>query len=149
MKYVAFLRGINVGGNTKIPMADLKKLFEGLGYKNVKTVLNSGNVVFDGKHVDENNIEENLEKKFGFKISLILRNEQEIKKLIKKNSPEKLTPNKRFYVTFIKGKPEVCNVVDLNSKGTTDMMKDLEKKYGKEITTRNWNTLLKILLLLN
>ena len=46
MRYVALLRGVNVGGNTKVPMADWRKLLEGLGYSNVRTLLNSGNAVF-------------------------------------------------------------------------------------------------------
>lgn len=45
MKYAAFLRGINVGGNRKVPMEDLRKSFESLGFGDVKTLLNSGNVV--------------------------------------------------------------------------------------------------------
>jgi uncharacterized protein (DUF1697 family) len=46
-KYVALLRGINVGGNKKVSMANLKKLFGKLGYKNVSTYINSGNVIFE------------------------------------------------------------------------------------------------------
>lgn len=47
-RYIAFLRGINISGKNKISMADLKKGFEGLGLKEVKTYLNSGNVIFSG-----------------------------------------------------------------------------------------------------
>jgi uncharacterized protein (DUF1697 family) len=47
MKYVAFLRGINVGGNNIIKMADLKAAFEKQGFTNVTTYINSGNVLFD------------------------------------------------------------------------------------------------------
>ncbi len=146
MKYIAFLRGINVGGKSKVSMSDLKKLFEDLKFKNVKTLLNSGNVIFGSKKASEKEIEESLLKKFGFPISVILRTEKEIKSLVDKNSfgKNELNKQKRFYVTFIKNQPEVCSIVDLNSKGTTDMMKELEKKYGKEITTRNWNTIQKI-----
>src|SRR4029077_19756102 len=46
-RYVAFLRGINVGGNRVLKMDDLRKAFESLGFKDVKTVLASGNVMFD------------------------------------------------------------------------------------------------------
>ncbi|HIZ53258.1 MAG TPA: DUF1697 domain-containing protein, partial [Candidatus Enterococcus avicola] len=46
MIYVALLRGINVGGNNKIKMVDLKRVFESLGFKNVKTYLHSGNIIF-------------------------------------------------------------------------------------------------------
>ena len=46
-RYVAFLRGINVGGHHKIPMADLRRALEELGFRKVVTLLNSGNVIFD------------------------------------------------------------------------------------------------------
>lgn len=46
-RYAAFLRGINIGGNKKVPMADLKKMLEKIGFSNVQTILVSGNVVFD------------------------------------------------------------------------------------------------------
>ena len=47
IKYAAFLRGINVGGHTIIKMGELRKVFESLGFWNVKTVLASGNVLFE------------------------------------------------------------------------------------------------------
>ena len=51
-RYVAFLRGINISGKNKVPMAELKKAFEELGFREVKTYLNSGNVIFSSD--DEN-----------------------------------------------------------------------------------------------
>ena len=45
-RYIALLRGINISGKNRIPMTELKKGFEGLGFKEVKTYLNSGNVIF-------------------------------------------------------------------------------------------------------
>lgn len=47
MKYIALLRGVNVGGNNKVPMADLKNCFEAAGLENVRTYINSGNVLFE------------------------------------------------------------------------------------------------------
>ena len=74
MKYIALLRGINVGGNNKVSMKELKNCFEKAGFRNVSTYINSGNVIFE---YDETNIEslivqcrEILEKEFGFPISL-------------------------------------------------------------------------------
>lgn len=52
-RYIAFLRGVNISGGNKVPMTELKKEFEGLGYKEVKTYMNSGNVLFSS---DENDI---------------------------------------------------------------------------------------------
>lgn len=51
-RYVAFLRGINVGAHKMVKMEELRTLFESLGYKNVKTLLNSGNIVFDASKSD-------------------------------------------------------------------------------------------------
>lgn len=52
-KYVALLRGINVGGNNKVAMPKLKECFESLGYRNVITYINSGNIIFETKKVDQ------------------------------------------------------------------------------------------------
>lgn len=52
MKYVALLRGINVGGNNRVPMSDLKHCFESAGFENVSTYINSGNVLFDSPETD-------------------------------------------------------------------------------------------------
>jgi uncharacterized protein (DUF1697 family) len=60
--YVAFLRGINVGGNTIISMADLKRYFELLGFENVTTYINSGNVVFSSSIGDERKLERDITK---------------------------------------------------------------------------------------
>jgi uncharacterized protein (DUF1697 family) len=48
--YVAFLRGINVGGNSKVDMTTLKKVFVSLGFQNISSYINSGNVIFKEKN---------------------------------------------------------------------------------------------------
>jgi uncharacterized protein (DUF1697 family) len=53
MKYVAFLRGINVGGKNKIKMETLREVFASLGFHNVKTYINSGNVIFETAETDD------------------------------------------------------------------------------------------------
>jgi len=76
-KYVAFLRGINVGGHHKVPMADLRKELEKLGFENVETLLNSANIIFEAISDYEENLEKkisaHLEKSFGFPIPTIVR----------------------------------------------------------------------------
>ena len=76
-KYVAFLRGINVGGHHKVPMADLRKELEKLGFENVETLLNSGNIIFEAISNNEGNLEKkisaHLEKSFGFPIPTVIR----------------------------------------------------------------------------
>ncbi len=152
MKYVTFLRGINVGGNTKVEMIKLKKSFEELGFENVKTLLNSGNVVFETSEKDSNllvqNIEDKLATTFGFPIKVFVRLIDQLDTIIALDPFKKVKINKdiRLYVTLLFDK-EIYNVVDLTSKGTVDLMKELDKKYGKSMTTRNWNTIMKIVKL--
>ncbi len=83
MKYVALLRGINVGGKTRIEMPRLKQLFENLGFTDVKTYINSGNVLFTGNAPDVKKIEAAIETAFGFVVPVLLRNFEEIKKLVR------------------------------------------------------------------
>ena len=72
-KYVAFLRGINVGGHHKVPMIDLRAELEKINLKNSITILNSGNVLFESDEKNlENKISEHLEEKFGFHIPVII-----------------------------------------------------------------------------
>jgi len=72
MKFIALLRGINVGGNNKVSMSDLKVVFEDLGFTNVQTYINSGNVIFDSEINDKVSLvslcEEAIENKFGFRV---------------------------------------------------------------------------------
>ena len=83
--YVALLRGINVGGNNKVEMPRLKKTFESLGFANVSTYINTGNIFFETSKTDPSKlaekIEKALEKTFGFPIKIVLRDAENIQKL--------------------------------------------------------------------
>jgi uncharacterized protein (DUF1697 family) len=80
--YLALLRGINVGGNNKVSMSDLKKVFESLGFSNVSTYINSGNIIFKTDKEDVVPlIEKTLLKTFGFEIKVLVRNAKSIQKL--------------------------------------------------------------------
>lgn len=85
MIYVALLRGINVGGNKKVEMTKLKKLFECLGFQHVRTYINSGNIIFETNRKDEQmlvtEIEKSLQKTFGFEIGIVLRDVESIQKI--------------------------------------------------------------------
>mgnify|MGYP000944190069 CR=1 FL=1 len=74
MKYIALLRGVNVGGNNKVPMSELKRCFEKAGFRNVSTYINSGNVLFESEESDILKLisicREFLEIEFGFPIGL-------------------------------------------------------------------------------
>jgi len=175
IKYVAFLRGINVGGHKAVKMEELKKAFESLGFENVKTLLASGNVLFAAPHASASTltkkVEEKLEKTFGHEIGVLIRKIEELQRLAEANpfTGVKVTPQTRLYVTFLSEKPrrglkipyespdknfkiiratgsEVCSVLTLSPNSrTVDLMSILEKEFGRKVTTRNWNTIEKIL----
>lgn len=88
MVYVALLRGINVGGNRKVEMPKLKLTFERAGFKNVKTYINSGNVIFESSEKDAlklcEQIEKAIEKEFGFEVPVLIRSLDEIEKFLEK-----------------------------------------------------------------
>ncbi len=86
MKYIALLRGINVGKKNRIDMKRLKERFESLGYTNVSTYLNTGNVFFETERtrIDELRVtvEKAIKKKFGFDVPVLIKTEMEIKKIV-------------------------------------------------------------------
>ena len=89
MKYVAFLRGINVGGKNKIKMETLREILSAQGFENVATYINSGNIIFETAKNDDveiaANIETAIEKEFGSKIKTIVRTVDEIKNIVADN----------------------------------------------------------------
>ena len=83
MVYVALLRGVNVGGNSKVEMPRLKQLFVNLGFENVKTYINSGNVIFASSVTPSiSRMEAAIEKEFGFRVPVVVRSLPEIKRLL-------------------------------------------------------------------
>ena len=170
-EYVAFLRGINVGGNNKIDMDELRQAFMSWGFAGVKTVLASGNVIFETQKAKDGLaqiIEQKISESFGIDVSVILRTVDDIKALAEADPFKniRVTPQTRLYVTFLADKPksktpesqdkdfrilhvsdaEVFSVLTLlPDRRTVDLMKILEIEFGKKITTRNWNTVCRIL----
>ena len=173
-KYIAFLRGINVGGHHKVPMADLRQELKNLAFENIITILNTGNIIFDSKSEDSENLEytisEHLEGHFGFPVPTIVRKAKTILDLFN-SDPFKdfeLTKDIRFYISFLKNDKEsefeipwtspnesfniiakkdknILSVLDLSVSKTPKAMEVLEKAFGKQnITTRNWNTVKRI-----
>ena len=82
MRYVAFLRAINVGGRHLVKMDALRRLFEELGFTNVETFIASGNVVFESKSRSaaslEKAIEAHLQKSLGYEVKTFIRSESEV-----------------------------------------------------------------------
>ena len=173
MRYVGFLRGINVGGNHKLPMSELKNCLKEIGLENIKTLLNSGNFLFETKQKNlkslESKIETHLEEIFKFPVPTILVARDEIKNLINEKPFQKIKIHNdiRLYISFLKEESKVkidlpyystdktfqiisvqnriiSSVLDLSITKTPKGMEELEKIFGKNITTRNWNTILKL-----
>jgi uncharacterized protein (DUF1697 family) len=109
-RYIAFLRGINVGGHHKIPMVDLRKELEELDFENVVTLLNSGNVIFDTATDSQESLEkmisEKLEKIFDFQVPTIVRKSKTIYQLFNKAPAPfqdvTITKDIRLYISFLK-----------------------------------------------
>ena len=85
-RYIALLRGINISGKNKVPMAGLKQGFEGLDYKDVKTYLNSGNVIFSSDEADTtkttSRIEEMIKKQFHLDIPVFVISKEELEDIL-------------------------------------------------------------------
>lgn len=112
MRFIGFLRGINVGGHHKLPMQDLRDKLGELGCEHVKTILNSGNFVFESHKKDiqelEQKMEDALSNSFGFPVPVILRSREEVLDLVSQNpfSAFDVHKNMRLYVSFLKRTPE-------------------------------------------
>lgn len=104
MHYVAFLRGINVGGNTKVPMKELSALFVDLGFTDVQTYLNSGNVLFRAPEGDHQKvIEGGLVKVFGLTIRVMIKTKADLEKVVKENpfAHEVIEKDRTLFVSFL------------------------------------------------
>ena len=103
-KYLAFLRGINVGGNKSVPMAKAKFVMEELGFTEVRTVLASGNIIFEGRKENPSilakKIGTRLEQVFGFTIPVIIRDAVQIEKIAESDTFKGIEVKKdtRLYV---------------------------------------------------
>jgi uncharacterized protein (DUF1697 family) len=175
MVYIALLRGVNVGGNNKLPMKSLTALCEAHGCSSVQTYIQSGNIVFKAAAKSAaafpRALKEDIKKNFGFETTIILRTVDEMR-AVTENNPY-LTPGvdtKFLHVTFLAGEPSLTDVVRLNP------VCDKEEAFtlrGKEIfmylpngmgrskmatyafdkilrtvgSTRNWQTVTKLLAL--
>ncbi len=132
--------------------AKLREVFEGLGFNNVRTVISSGNVLFESNAKStatlEVKIEEALSSKLGILGAVHIRNKEELEKLIKKDPFKGKTHSRETYlvVTFTKsGVREIFNEITVNKGEAPQFMNQLEKKHGKEITTRTWRTVERVL----
>ncbi len=174
MKYISILRGINVSGQKKIKMADLKSMYELLGFQNVVTYIQSGNVVFDTKVKNKADlktmIEDAIEKKYKFHAPVEIRTNRDIENIIKNipfGSVDLVEDGTKVLVTFLSSKPSEAKVSDIqkyvvapeklvvrgkevylycpNGYGRSKLSNTfLEHKLEVEATTRNWKSVHKL-----
>ena len=115
-KFVALLRGINVGGHRKIKMADLKSSLQKTGFKNIQTYIQSGNIVFETELISEDiigkKIEEIIMKDFGFEVPAIINSKTDFYQIYQQIPYER---NESLYVVFLKDVPEPDNISHFNS----------------------------------
>lgn len=80
--YIVLLKGINVGGHKKVPMAELRELLTKMEFKNVRTYIQSGNIILESDEIDNLKIEAQINKailnQFGFEVSVLVKTRQEI-----------------------------------------------------------------------
>jgi uncharacterized protein (DUF1697 family) len=167
--YVALLRGINVGGHKIIKMDKLSSIFDSLQFNNVRTYIQSGNVIFETNDQDPVMICEKIEAAIkagtGFEIPVIIRSIEELEKVIKQNpfAETAISENESLYVTFLSQEPTAAALHKLESfrnesedfrvlnrdvyilfrKSIRESLftnNFLEKKLGVSATTRNWET---------
>jgi uncharacterized protein (DUF1697 family) len=170
--FVALLRGVNVGGNNMISMSSLKKSFETLGFSDVATYINSGNIIFKSKEADarklEAKIEQMLSKEYQLGSKVVLRSFSELEKLVQ-GLPQNWTGDSgwRYNVIFLRHtidsekilaelgvKKDIEEVVyrpgallwsaQVSEMTRTSMIKLSSRKMYQDMTIRNLNTTRKL-----
>src|SRR5690606_4240401 len=132
--YLALFRGINVSGKKIIKMEDLRRLMEVSGYKDVKTYIQSGNLIFITALKSKAEITKKLEglikNQYGFDVTIFVLNINDINKAVdnnpfaKKGEPEEGT--KKLYVTFLSEEPSAANVEKLHQAPIGDDIIELK-----------------------
>ena len=104
-RYIALLRGVNISGKNKVPMAELKKCFEAHGFMEVKTCLNSGNVIFSGDEADvavlTGRIEQMIQQQFGMDIPVFIMAQEELADILRHAPAWWGTEDKAIYDNLI------------------------------------------------
>jgi len=171
MKYISILRGINVSGQKKIKMSDLKSLCESLGFENVTTYIQSGNVIFDSASKDSADLKAKIERaikvEYAFQVPVVMRTHKNFANIINNCPYHPITDATKVLVTFLSEVPDKSRLNRLiecvvepeklvvngaeayvycpNGYGNSKLSNAfLEKKLGVEATTRNWKSVSKL-----
>lgn len=169
--YIALLRGINVGSNTKLPMADLVALMQTLGAKQIQTYIQSGNVIFQSSDADKTRLKLELAEAIyntkGFKPQILLLELADLEKAIINNPfPEANGDPKSLHLYFLAQAVQSSDVSELEKyKKETEafrlidnvfylyapegiarskLAERVEKALGVAVTARNWRTVSKL-----
>lgn len=118
--HVALLRGINVGGKNKLPMADLRVVFEDAACADVRTYIQSGNVTFRAKAGLAERIPglvtQAIADRFGYQIPVVMRSAAELRKIVRGNPfLEDGADEKTLHVAFLADKPKQADVIGLDA----------------------------------
>jgi uncharacterized protein (DUF1697 family) len=175
-RFVALLRGINVGGKQKVPMADLRALVEGLGHEDVATYVQSGNVVLrSGRSADAvaRGIEQAIRRSLALAVSVIVRTRAQLAEVLGSNPYLGAgRDTSKLYVVYLDAKPSAAAVKRLdpdrgrpdeftvrgrevylqlpNGAGRSKLTLDwFEKQLGVRGTARNWRTTNELLALMD
>jgi len=107
--YIVLLKGINVGGHKKVPMAELREILSKLDFKNVQTYIQSGNVILQSSEKNTQKIEETIKKTifehFGFEVSVLVKTRQDLKRIFD-NSPFSEEKKQASYFIMLHHTPE-------------------------------------------
>jgi len=172
--YISMIRGINVGGK-RIKMADLRDIYDSLGFESVKTYIQSGNVIFKSDNNNPGDLAEQIQEKIfqtlNYNVEVVIRTMEEFEKVVE-SSPYTEKEVEYLHVTFLSDIPteDKVQTIDPGSikgiksseefivqsreiylylpygYGRTKLNNNFfEKKLGLNATTRNWKTVNKLL----
>jgi len=134
--YIALLRGINIGPHKRMKMEKLRASCEALGFKNIRTYIQSGNVVCQAGNLSSDGaakkIESQIVKDFGFSADVIARTADEIKQVLEANPllKERGLDSEKFHVVFL---PEVPSSESIKKLESIVLAPDKVRHQGKEI----------------
>lgn len=170
--YIALLRSINVSGKNLIKMDDLRALFESLDFKSVKTYIQTGNIIFQTEEINIDKLTEKISKKLSTvlnnQISIFIRTPEQLEKILTDIPFDKINENEKLYISFLSELPSIKlqeEITKYNNDVDSYKIIDkqiyilcrknygeslfsnnfLEKKLAIKATTRNINTVNKLL----
>lgn len=172
--YIVFFRGINVGGKNILPMKDLKSTLEEIGFEGIKTYIQSGNVVLQTDEEDTKNISHKIslavQKNYAFLPNVLVLKVKDLEESVK-NNPFNTEQGKALHFYFLESTPkqpkmEVLNGIKTDTEefvlknevfylfapdgiGRSKLAAKIEQYIGVTATARNWNTVNKILSMVN